>query len=1242
MKHFQWIWTISLLLVFGCSAEMGTDITVGADADSVTVIDTVTDGVPAETTDTPGIDVTDSVAEDIGEFDMVDGDTGSQLACDPGEGCFLDECQSNTDCFSGWCIEHMGQKVCTISCQEECPPGWTCSQVTATDPDVTFICVSDFANLCRPCTGGTDCEGIAGTEDACVSYGDEGAFCGGKCGPDKTCPWGFACQQVTTVDGIEVEQCVAETGLCPCTTTAVELGLFTYCEVTTEYGTCQGKRVCTEEGLSDCDAPLPASEVCNGLDDDCNGLIDELDQDTGTPVCDDGNPCTLDVCDDAEGCLYEDLNEGECLDGDACTIGDHCDSGTCIGQPIQCDDGDVCTEDLCDGLGGCTTEFNTAGCDDGDPCTVNDTCSEGTCSGYTVDCECAIDADCQPLEDDDLCNGTLVCNTSKLPHLCTINPETVVTCPLPDPGSDAICLAVSCDPETGACSLVPDHEGYACDDGDACTIGDTCIEGVCSPGVPQNCNDGNLCTDDTCEPDTGCVYADNTAPCNDGDFCTANDTCADGACVAGGALPCDDGNVCNGTETCHPDSGCLPGQPLACDDGNICNGIEACNPETGCDDGIPLVCDDGNLCNGDETCNQDKGCQPGTPLACDDSNPCNGEETCLPAEGCQPGEELECEDENPCTVDSCEPGQGCLHTPNQANCEDGNMCTTGDLCVDGECQSGSTLNCDDDNLCTTDICIPDQGCIHMLNDAPCDDKDVCTTGDHCELGECISSGMLSCNDNNPCTNDSCDPINGCGFVPNDATCSDANECTTGDHCNQGLCVPTDMLTCVDGNECTDDTCDPGTGCLYVNSVSDCDDGNPCTDGDQCLNGSCEPGVDLQCDDGHFCNGEESCVEDEGCVDGTLLDLDDNVDCTLDTCDEENDVIVHTPLDSECDNDLFCDGSETCHPEDGCQDGTPPVEDDDNPCTIDVCDEESDQVTHDIIEPKQYVFSTCGQTGYTGPNQGGCDGVYAGGTLAGQVTVNAGIQSWTVPKTGTYTIQAVGAGGGRGKQNGTASYSSGVAGKGARMSGRVDLTEGDILRIIVGQKGQEKTNSPQKGGGGGGGSFVVTADGTPLVVAGGGGGSGRYNGDNGDDGVTAENGTSGNGANGAAGGTNGQGGNVSGCSYGGNSGAGINGNGKSDCGNSFIAKSYTNGGNGSDWNHCWNDGNYGGFGGGGATGPHGGGGGGGYSGGGGGGDINCGGNGGGGGGGSFNSGADQDNQPGYQSNSGSVTVSIACE
>lgn len=45
--------------------------------------------------------------------------------------------------------------------------------------------------------------------------------------------------------------------------------------VANEHGQCEGKRVCTEDGLTDCDAPEPAPETCDGIDNDCDGTVDE-------------------------------------------------------------------------------------------------------------------------------------------------------------------------------------------------------------------------------------------------------------------------------------------------------------------------------------------------------------------------------------------------------------------------------------------------------------------------------------------------------------------------------------------------------------------------------------------------------------------------------------------------------------------------------------------------------------------------------------------------------------------------------------------------------------------------------------------------------------------------------------------------------------------------------------------------------------------------------------------------------
>jgi subtilisin-like proprotein convertase family protein len=96
-----------------------------------------------------------------------------------------------------------------------------------------------------------------------------------------------------------------------------------------------------------------------------------------------------------------------------------------------------------------------------------------------------------------------------------------------------------------------------------------------------------------------------------------------------------------------------------------------------------------------------------------------------------------------------------------------------------------------------------------------------------------TSCAVDCNDNNPCTDDSCDPASGCVHTPNASTCNDGNLCTTGDICTGGTCVGT-PVNCDDGNVCTDDACIAATGlCGHTNNTGPCDDGNPCTTGDTC-------------------------------------------------------------------------------------------------------------------------------------------------------------------------------------------------------------------------------------------------------------------------------------------------------------------------------------------------------------------------------------------------------------------------
>ncbi len=54
--------------------------------------------------------------------------------------------------------------------------------------------------------------------------------------------------------------------------------------------------------------------------------------------------------------------------------------------------------------------------------------------------------------------------------------------------------------------------------------------GVGCVHTPHNCDDNNPCTDDGCDPASGCFHNNNTGQCDDGNNCTINDKCANGAC----------------------------------------------------------------------------------------------------------------------------------------------------------------------------------------------------------------------------------------------------------------------------------------------------------------------------------------------------------------------------------------------------------------------------------------------------------------------------------------------------------------------------------------------------------------------------------------------------------------------------------------------------------------------------------------------------------------------------------------
>ena len=351
---------IGAVLLAGCAGGGGTATTdVGSGPDAVDATADVV-FVPVDATDAAGADSTptDTAPPDV------------PLSCDDDPGGSLCPCTENADCSAGFCVPHMGDRVCTMECVEDCPDGFSCLESEGFGADLVYLCWSDFPGLCLPCSQSADCPD---QKHRCVLYPDGvGSFCGGACQldmPEPDCPPGWECQTMTTMEGDQVPQCVLPDGECPCSDTAVADVLGTHCYAVNEHGVCSGWRVCAEDGLSDCDAPEPGPEICfNDVDEDCDGIKDDPDV-CCFPHCE-GKVCGNDGCGGSCGeCAENEMctGEGQCACVPDCA-GKQCGDDGCGVSCGECGPGTLCVFGMCQD-----------GCETDDDCALLQKCVEGFC-----------------------------------------------------------------------------------------------------------------------------------------------------------------------------------------------------------------------------------------------------------------------------------------------------------------------------------------------------------------------------------------------------------------------------------------------------------------------------------------------------------------------------------------------------------------------------------------------------------------------------------------------------------------------------------------------------------------------------------------------------------------------------------------------------------------------------------------------------------------------------------------------
>ncbi len=354
---------------------------------------------------------------------------------------------------------------------------------------------------------------------------------------------------------------------------------------------------------------------------------------------------------------------------------------------------------------------------------------------------------------------------------------------------------------------------------------------------------------------------------------------------------------------------------------------------------------------------------------CDDDVYCNGAETC-DVDSCELGTPVNCNDGFACTADSCnEATDQCDYVPSNGACSNGLFCDGAEVCTVGVgCEAGPPVICNDGISCTLDTCNEgtDQ-CNHITNDGACNDFLYCNGVESCDLvNGCEAGTPVDCNDAVACTVDSCDEmVDQCANVPNHGACSNGAFCDGNEVCDPGSgCEAGTPVDCGDGVPCTTDACNEATDqCDHTENDAVCNNGLFCDGAETCdLANDCEPGTAPNCNDGvsctgdscnetldqcdHapndgfcndnlFCNGLETCDLVNDCEPGTAPNCNDGVSCTGDSCNESLDQCDHVPSDAVCDNGQFCDGDETCDPVNDCEPGM-------DPCDPMACSEPLDQ------------------------------------------------------------------------------------------------------------------------------------------------------------------------------------------------------------------------------------------------------------------------------------------------------------